>query len=148
MDDYIYIAYGNPREGIYLYRSDSESTYSISSDYGKTYETVESIDIPESILTRLENTVEQRWPTTTTSTTTSETAITENDQDEGITLDEFISHLIRIYSSWIQWNETTNRLYSVTYDSSGNQILINFDRTLLRKLAKGYNYYGILPGGP
>jgi len=148
MDDYIYIAYGNPRDGIYLYRSDSDSAYSISSDYGNTWETVESTDIPESILTRLENTVEQRWPTTTSITSISETVITENDSDEGITLDEFIAHLIRIYSSWIQWNGTTNRLYSVTYDSSGNQILVNFDRTLLRKLAKNYHYYGVLPGGP
>lgn len=142
MDNYLYVMEGNPRIGIKIYRVDKYLTYAISEDYGKTYETVESTDISEQTLEWLSFMYTTRWePNTTTYTRTS---LPRNDADTGITKEEFLEEILRIFGPFVEYNEEESRLYKISYDVNNTKQYKPFDLNLLKRLAANYRYYGSL----
>lgn len=143
--EYVYTLYGNSLNAVYIYRLSRNGLIQVSSDHGKTYKTIDQSELEPCILDRLSKNYEMRWGKK--KLVKEKIAVPINNSDTGITVEEFLTELQRIYDQGIVWDESKHRLYSVYYDPNGNKILKNFNRKLLRKLAIKLKYYGKLPGG-
>lgn len=135
--------YGNPRDGIILYRTNEDGEYAISEDYGNNYTDIEESEIPEVTLTRLLFAKEKRWSTITYNKKEI-IALPINNDDSGITKEEFINHVLRIYGPFIEYDEVINKIYVIQYDETNTKQKYPFKRSVLQKLAKNYKYYGNL----
>lgn len=137
--------YGNPRDGIVIYRVDKDQEYAKSTDYGETYVTILSDEIPEVTLDRLTTAHTKRWITIITKNPITRIA-RKNADDVGITKATLIDHILRIYGPFVEYNPTTDNLYTVTYDVTNAKKLKPFNYKTLVELANNYRYYGTLPG--
>ena len=146
MDNYLYSMYGNPRNGIIIYRVDKDQEYAKSSDYGTTYTSITSDKIPEVTLNRLTTAHTKRWNPSSTYKKSTKRTTPKNTDDTGITKETFINHVLRIYGPFVEYNSEIDHLCIVTYDSTNTKILKPFNYITLIELANNYHYYGNLPG--
>ena len=143
MDNYLYVAKGNPHLGIEIYRVDKYGTYAISTDIGETYTNIDSSEIDERTLDWLITAYNKRWDTEPKKIYT-KPIMTQNDSDVGITKEQFLEEIYRIYGSCIELDTTENRLYDISYDTENKKVRHPFSLQLLRELAIKYRYYGSL----
>lgn len=143
MDNYLYVAKGNPYLGIEIYRIDKYETYSISTDLGETYTNIDSSEIDERTLDWLTKAYTKRWNQEPKKIYT-KPIMTRNDSDVGITKEQLLKEIFRIYGSFIEYDTKENRLYNISYDTTNKKVRHPFNLQLLRKLAIKYHYYGSL----
>ncbi|MFA5764520.1 MAG: hypothetical protein WC929_00035 [Bacilli bacterium] len=143
MTEYRYVAKGSVLDGISIYRVDKNKNYAISTDLHETYTPlIDSSEIDERVLELLDDAYERKWGEKTE--IPERPIITKNDDDTGITKEEFLENVLRIFGPSVEYNESEGRLYSIRFAGNGEKKLVPFDLLVLRRLAKKLRYFGSL----